>query len=167
MLSLAVPTAIFDELSRQMAGGREEQVAFLYVSVEGERLLAIELNQVPPEGFLSQSARHLALTDEMRAKVLGRAAALDACVVEAHSHPGAREACFSPTDLAGFEEWVPHVRWRLGGVLYAALVFAGQEVDALAWRGAGPAPEALGYLEVGDRIIRPSNLTIEHLSSGR
>ncbi|MFN8215672.1 MAG: hypothetical protein U0R71_03665 [Solirubrobacterales bacterium] len=167
MLTLTVPITIFDELSGQMAGGREEQVAFLYVSLEGERLVAIELHQVPPEGFLSQSARHLALADEMRANVLGRAAALDACVVEAHSHPGAREACFSPTDLAGFEEWVPHVRWRLGGVPYAALVFAGHELDALGWRGAGPEPEALGHLEVGDRIIRPSNLTIEHLSSER
>ncbi len=164
MVSLQISDPIFEELRRQMNGGREEQVAFLYASVSDERLIGTDLHVVPSAGFLAQSAYHLALTDDIRAEVLGRAAALDATLVEAHSHPGAHSACFSPTDLDGFEEWVPHIRWRLGGAPYVALVFAGEDLDALTWSGGDGKARALGLLEVGGRAVKPSNLTIRQLS---
>lgn len=159
MPSLKIPEPIFEDLREQMSRGPEEQVGFLFAVADGDRLTVTELYCVPPEGFAAQSAQHLALSDDMRAEVLSRAWSHGGGLVEAHSHPGAHSACFSPTDLSGFDEWVPHVRWRLQGAPYVALVFAGSDFDALVWSHESGEPQALDSLYAGEREQWPSNLT--------
>jgi hypothetical protein len=159
MPSLKIPEPIFKELCEQMNRGPEEQVGFLYAAVDGDCFTVTELYCVPPEGFVAQSAQHLALSDDVRAEVLSRAWSHGGALVEAHSHPGARSACFSPTDLSGFDEWVPHVRWRLQGAPYVALVFAGRDFDALVWSCESEEPQALDSLYAGEWEQQPSNLT--------
>jgi hypothetical protein len=76
---------------------------------------------------------HVALTDDVRAKVIKWAWDNGGCLVETHSHGPRGVARFSPSDIHGFEDWVPHVWWRLGGRPYAALVTTGETVDGWAW----------------------------------
>jgi hypothetical protein len=159
MPSLKIPKPIFEELREQMNRGPEEQVGFLYAAADGDCFTVTELYRVPPEGFAAQSPQHLALSDDVRAKVLSHAWSHGGGLIEAHSHPGARSACFSPTDLSGLDEWVPHVRWRLQGAPYVALVFAADDFDALVWSRESPEPQPLDSLYAGERKLRPSNLT--------
>jgi hypothetical protein len=68
-----------------------------------------------------------------RARVIKLAHERNAILLEVHSHPSGQPACFSPADIFGLVEFVPHIRWRLKGKPYAALVFGRNSVDGLAW----------------------------------
>jgi hypothetical protein len=76
---------------------------------------------------------HLSLPDETRSAVIQWATAESACLIEAHSHGRWSPATFSPYDLRNLDEWVPHLRWRLRGRPYAAIVTSTVDFDALAW----------------------------------
>lgn len=166
--SVSLPDELYRDLLAHLSAVEDEQVAFLFTDppVDGETLQVRELYAVPEDGFLDQSPYYLALSDEVRARVLGRATELGGCLVETHSHAFG-PAGFSPTDLSGFEEWVPHVRWRLGNRPYVALVFAGESFDALVWEGdSGPVP--LAQLDVsGVGALAPTGITFDRLASGR
>ena len=43
---------------------------------------------------------------------------------------------FSPSDMYGFSDYVPHCRWRLRGRPYLAVVVSPAGMDALAWTSA-------------------------------
>lgn len=88
----------------------------------------IEGATVGPVGDL-----HVSLSDEVRASVIQWAHAENACLIEAHSHGRWSPAAFSPFDMDGLSEWVPHVWWRLQARPYAALVTTTSDLDGLAW----------------------------------
>lgn len=164
--ALSLSLELHRELVAHLEQGKEEQVAFLFAEPPGEdgRLRATEMYAVPPQDFVDQSAFYLALSDEVRGLVISRATRLGACLVEAHSHLHG-PAGFSPTDIDGLEEWVPHVRWRLAGRPYLALVFAGERFDALVWGGGGAEPGPLAELAVdGEPLRRPTGITLGLLS---
>jgi hypothetical protein len=163
---LAIEGALYRELLAHLAACEDEQVAFLFTSPprEGEALRVVEMYAVPAQGFADQSPYYLALSDEVCARVIGHATQLDGCLVEVHSHARG-PAGFSQTDLFGFEEWVPHVRWRLSGRPYAALVFVGESFDALVWTGVGDRPGPLADLSVeGKGQLQPTGVTHRCLS---
>lgn len=169
MTSLSVPVSVYDDLIAHLASSRMEQVAFLFSDPPGTapQLRVREIYRVPRQGFLIQSDRHVSLTDDVRAKVIKRAHDLDGCLVEVHSHGGGAPVCFSGSDLRGFEQWVPHVRWRLRRRTYVALVFAGEAFDALVWEGPDNHPSRLTALEIDGRSPRsPSGITFKRLSAG-
>ena len=143
----------------------DEQAAFLFAfhPAGAERLRVVETYAVPRHELLEPSPFYLALGDDVRARVLSRATSLDGCLIEAHNHPHG-PAAFSATDIAGFEEWVPHAHWRLAGRPYVALVFAGEEFDALVWTAANGAPEQLDYLDVAGKALAPTGLTCRRLT---
>lgn len=140
-----------------------EEVAFLFArqetSSDEERLRTVDWHPVPPEGFESRSAFHLDLGDHARAAAIKRAHDLGASIVEFHSHTGTWPAAFSPSDLAGFREFVPHVWWRLKSRPYAAVVVTKTGFDALAWIEGPDLPLRLTALESGGSILRPTALT--------
>jgi hypothetical protein len=167
MTSLSIPAQIYSALMDHLSSDEVEHVAFLFTdpAVPGERLRVREIYCVPSEGFDFQSAYHVALTDEMRGYVIKRAWDLDGCLVEVHNHGGGPPVWFSVSDLRGFEDWVPHVRWRLRHRTYVALVFAGSDFDALVWEGDSDIPSALGELAVDGRDAEtPSGITYKRLS---
>jgi hypothetical protein len=143
---------------REHLMGEVEQVAFLFTEpYSGDcRLRVRDLRLLSSDGFDFQSGYHVELADEIRPEVIKRAWDEDACLIEAHSHVRG-PAGFSPSDLWGFEEWVPHVRWRLGGRPYVALVFAPNDFDALVWDGEGsPVPlEAMDI--IGGQTLQPAS----------
>ncbi len=165
---LAIEGALYGELLAHLAASEDEQVAFLFTLPPRERepLRAVEMYAVTAGEFADQSPYYLALSDDVRARVIGRASRRGGCLVEVHSHMlGPAE--FSPTDLLGFEEWVPHVRWRLAGRPYVALVFCGESFDALVWAGDGDRPGPLSELLVEGRgRLRPTGITARHIDRG-
>lgn len=149
-------------------GGLCEEAAFLFThavdSSEGFTLSVIEDILIPPKGFASRSRFYLELTDETRALVIKRAHDLNAGLIECHSHPGQHHASFSWSDLHGFDEFVPHVHWRLPGRIYAAIVFAPDSVDALAWACPGADVTTVDVIHADGREISPTQLTLAHWS---
>jgi hypothetical protein len=166
-VSLSFGADLHRELVAHLRATENEQVAFLFTepAVLGEPLRVAQLYRVPPEGFERQSSFHVTLADEVRGHVIGRAWQLGGSLVEVHSHEGGSPASFSHSDMSGFEEWVPHVRWRLPDRAYVALVFADDSFDALVWDDGheGPRPLA-GVIIDGRAILAPTGITYSRLS---
>ena len=150
----------------------KEQVVAVFARVERVEnavdqrvvLAAIDSYCCAPSDFKFQSSYHIELTDEVQARLIKAAWNLDCALVELHSHVGdfARPA-FSPSDLDGFEEFVPHVRWRLRGKPYLAIVVTATGFDALAWTGASTTPQTLDCIQLEDRRLQPTNYTLAAL----
>ncbi len=140
-----------------------EEVAFVYAhdkSNEKSKVFKyVEWCPVPAEGFVSRSDFHLELTDEIRASVIKRAHDLGASLVEFHFHSGPWPAKFSRSDLLGFQEFVPHVWWRLKGRPYLAIVVSRSDFDALVWLKGPDTPHRLDGLLVDGEALVPTGLT--------
>jgi hypothetical protein len=145
-----------------------EQAAFAFaVASERGSDLRLDLSDVylaAAEDFEIHSAFHITLTDEALSQIIKRAWDTGTSIVEFHSHPDPRfAAAFSPSDLAGFSELVPHIRWRLRGRPYAAVVVAPRGFDALVWSGGSSYPQPLTALQVGTESRTPTGLTLKRL----
>lgn len=140
-----------------------EEAAFVFARHSAENAIHsfqhVEWFPVLPEGFASRSAFHLELSDETRAAVIKRAHDLGASVVEFHSHRGDWPACFSPSDWSGFEEFLPHVWWRLKGRPYAAVVVASTGFDALVWLEGPTTATRLDALVADAQLLTPTGLS--------
>lgn len=164
-LTINMPGAVLDRTRAHLLprGGACEEAVFLFAHARAAggdlKLEVVETQPIPPEGFSSRSRFYLELTDATRAAVIKRAHDLGAGLIEAHSHPGQRGACFSWSDLHGFDEFVPHVLWRLKGRPYAAIVMASDSFDALAWRAASTGPEPLDSIVTERGAVMPTGLT--------
>lgn len=143
---------------------RCEQGAFLFCrhSVSGaEHVFACEdWSPLERSDFEVQAGDYLELTDAARARIIKQAHDRGLCLVESHSHPGPYPAAFSWSDITGLGEFVPHVRWRLRGRPYAALVFAQTGFDGLAWTEAGSAPRQLLAIETEKGRLAATGLTL-------
>lgn len=126
-----------------------EHVGFFLADWDGasQRFLVRDWRPVRDDEYRVLSDFHVALEDSVRASIIKWAWDAGACIVETHSHGRSGQVRFSPTDVSGFEEWVPHLWWRLSGRPYAALVSTGESVDGWAWVAAADRPEQV------DRVI--------------
>lgn len=155
--------------AREHLRGHIEQVGFFLADFDSYRLAFVlrEWQPMPPEAFEYQSVHHVTLRDEKRPELIKWAWDADACLVEVHSHGDEGSACFSPSDVWGFDEWVPHVRWRLRGKPYAAIVTAGSTFDALAWFDATRDAVQVSVLDVDGLPMLPTALTLPRLPALR
>ena len=154
---------------RRHLAARPEEVGFFLAHYDLARR-SFELRfwrPIPPEGFESRSDFHLTLRDEVRADVIKWAWDNDACLVEAHSHLDAGLASFSPSDISGFEQWVPRLWWRLRARPYAAIVTAGETFDALAWIEGASDPEQVRHIEENGQVHLPTGRTLPRLAARR
>lgn len=161
MTVLHLPESAFAEMQQHLVPRRHrvEEAAFAFVSPTDDGLGLIEWFAVPPAGFASRSAWHLELSDEVRATVIKRAHDLGASLVELHSHVGHSDARFSPSDLAGFVDFVPHVFWRLKDRPYLAVVATHSGFDAFVWTTDSRSPERLRGIQVGETLLTPTALS--------
>jgi hypothetical protein len=154
MAAFAINRALHDRVRRHLHGHIEHVGFFLADFGAVTRTFVLrEWRAIPPEGFEYQGAYHVSLTDEMKTDVIRWAWDAGASLVEAHSHIGFERAKFSPSDLWGFREWVPHLFWRLRARPYAALVVAGDTFDALAWIEAADSPEQVERVDIDDGTL--------------
>lgn len=138
-------------------GSQDEEAAFAFADVEqtrGCRFVPRDWLLLTPDDFEYRSPYHLELADGARAKIIKRAHDLCASIIEFHSHP-CNLVGFSPSDLAGMAEFVPHVWWRLKGRPYAAVVIAPDGVEGLAWTANPQTSERIAGLTVGNKLIKP------------
>lgn len=170
-IHLSVPHRVLEKVWDHLLPDRadSEEAAFIFVrreDMEGRiAFRCVDWYPVPLDGFVIHSRYHIELTDETRAKVIKRAHDLGASLVEFHSHMGSALAKFSPSDLAGFNEFVPHAWWRLKGRPYIALVVSKSSFDALVWLSDPNLPQRLDGLVVGETLLVPtqlSSLTLEY-----
>jgi hypothetical protein len=137
-----------------------EQASFLFVvdSESGSALLCQDVWLLGEADFAYQSSSHIEISDSSRARLIKHAHDTKTSIVEIHSHLGHWPACFSPSDLIGLREWVPHVRWRLAGRAYAAVVVARRSFDGLVWRSE--RPERIRRIRVlGRKALTPTGLS--------
>lgn len=146
-------------LAQHLATGRAEQLAFLSASWDDSVAVVDDVYLVQAGGFVIQNEFHIALTDEERANVIRWAHQLGRGLIEVHVHRGGDPAAFSPSDLRGLEDFVPHVWWRLHQP-YAALVFGEDTFDALAWPVRGGTAVGVDGLCVGSSTRFPTGLTL-------
>jgi len=143
---------------------RAEEAAFCFAQFRSDYgFECLEWMPVPVSDFEYRSLFHIELTDENRAKVIKRAHDLNASIVEFHSHPRAKRAEFSSSDQSGFEEFVPHVRWRLKGRPYAAIVVTPSSFDSLLWINDGTQPSGVLQIQAGNQLLSPTGLTYSAL----
>lgn len=83
--------------------------------------------------FDIQSSYHIQIRSETIGELIKEAHELKLSLIEIHSHVEQEEAEFSWSDWLGFEDFVPHIFWRLPGRPYGALVFADKTIDGLYW----------------------------------
>jgi hypothetical protein len=155
--------------SLRAALARPEDVVFSYATFDGDVFDIVDLEVMTGADVESRSDLHVTLADEIRPRLIKTAHEMGRCLIEAHSHGPRGFARFSPSDLLGFEEWVTHVRWRLGGRPYAALVMAGEAWDAVAWID-GPEPVTVECIEITEggtvvETITPTNATAAQLTA--
>jgi hypothetical protein len=149
-----------------------EQVAFVFAAVAVQDDVTVftakDVYLAAPDDFEIHSSFHVELTDDARARIIKTAWDTGTSPVEFHSHTDdGWPAMFSPSDMYGFAEYVPHCRWRLRGLPYLAVVVSPSSMDALAWVGADRQPVGLDGIRVsGGETIVPTNLTIGDLESG-
>jgi hypothetical protein len=170
-VALDLTGGLREKLWAHLLKNKTEQVAFLFAAAETAGDATVfrprEVYLAGPGDFDMQTGYHIALTDEARARIIKRAWDSGTSLVELHSHPRDRErTMFSPSDLAGFEEFVPHCWWRLRGRPYLAVVVAQKSVDALAWVADPRTPVAVDALRLdGGQEIVPTHLTITALQT--
>ena len=146
-----------------------EQVAFVFADVIAGDHSTVFTPQgtylAPPGHFAFQSGYHIELVDDVRPELIKRAWDTNTSLVEFHSHPADRlPAIFSGSDLSGFDEFIPHCRWRLRGRPYLAVLVNKLSVDALAWAGESKSPVALNSIRLGwFRKIVPTGRTVASL----
>ena len=140
-----------------------EETAFLFARSEQSgdtlKLIAQEDYLVQPRGFATSSLYYLELAEETHRLVVKEAFQNDSCLVELHSHPYPRQACFSPSDWSGFDEFVPYIRWRLPGRPYTAVVVAPDTFDGLVWNAGYQEPMQLDSIVVDQRFLYPTGLS--------
>lgn len=142
-----------------------EEAAFLFTHIahQNHRMVfePVEHLLVGPDGFVHRSPRFLELTDGVRAQVIKRAHDLGTAVVEFHSHPQYTPQ-FSWSDVQGLREFVPHVRWRLKGRPYGAVVVAPAGFDALFWVDTTLMPVTLEEIEVEGQVRKPTGWSLSN-----
>jgi hypothetical protein len=157
----------FAELRQHLS--EPECVAFLYAEFQAGCFIVDDLEPMLGDDISSQSDLHVVLHDDIRPRLISRASARGRSLIEAHSHGPHGHAAFSPSDLLGFSDWVPHLWWRLRGRPYAALVMAGAQWDALAWIDGPRDPEPVAEIEVtadeNSARITPTNATFRALAA--
>jgi hypothetical protein len=163
MSSVYFPTDLFDELIKHL-GRAPEMVAFMRSPAPGkDGVFRVEdLYLVDIDSTTLAEDGHCDLDDEVRSAVIKWAWDNDSCLLEAHSHGLLFPPGLSRFDLVQLQDWVPHVRWRLNGRPYVALVTASLQVDGIAWSDNGP--EAIEQILVaGHEPIITTGLSIQLL----
>ena len=142
---------------------RCEEACFMFARHKTEGAVGIfeyvDWNFIPSSGFSFRSLYHFELTDETRANAIKYAHDLGTSLVELHSHDGNWPATFSPSDLLGFQEFVPHVWWRLKHKPYLALVVTRTSFDGLAWLADPLNPQYLDGIVIEESVLSPTKLS--------
>lgn len=160
-LNVSLKDAIWYHMLTHPYGG--ERLGFLFNKLIPTPTLQTltPMDWVPMQDadLVEHSGDALEMTSEAQARIIKRAHDLEAILIEFHSHPSDFPAAFSWVDMDGFDEFVPHVRWRLKGRPYGAVVVAKSSFDTLIWDDQLDNPTSIDPFLVETEMIRPTGLT--------
>ena len=166
---LSSPPELKARLQAHLFTAKAGYLAFMLAEVRPAatcELRLVDLYAVPSDELDLAAGLHVALTDDARAKVIKWAWDRELALVEAHVHAGDCPPRFSPTDLDGLAEFVPHLWWRLRGRPYAAMVWSRGGFDALAWIDDPiRAHPGTSFAVDGQRPATPSGLSLAPFNS--
>jgi hypothetical protein len=165
VVALSFPEGVLPQALEHLAG--VEQVGFFLADwVPEERAFRICCWQpVLSSGYAIQTDYHVRLRDEAKAEMIKWAWDSGKSLIEAHSHGSQGRARFSPSDLAGFEEWVPHLWWRLQRRPYAAIVTQGETFDGWAWIENATDAEQVWVIEAPEETRQATGDTTQWLEA--
>ncbi len=168
MITVGINTKSFRAIQAHFRRHKTEQVAFLFLSqkASGEETVFSLADHylVPDQELIHESTYHAEVSEGAQAKVIKTAWDKGLCLGEIHSHPhSSSEAAFSPSDMAGLADFVPHVWWRLRGKPYFAFVSSKTDFDALGWLAGPHDPSELDRIRVGKIDHRPTGNTFRLL----
>jgi len=165
---LDLTVGLKEELWSHLLQNETEQVAFVFAAVTADGDTTVFAAQdhylAAPGDFRIHSEFHVELTDEARSRIIKHAGDTGTTLVELHSHPGdVWGAMFSPSDMYGFKDFVPHCRWRLRNRPYLAIVVSPAGADALAWIDKSGDSVALTAIRAeGVPVVTSTNQTINN-----
>lgn len=157
--------ATFEEIQSHLLPTfqQEEEAAFAFAIPKNREqrleLSIIEWRPILDTEFSYKSAYHIEFEDSVRGDIIKRAHDLNAVLIELHSHLGKFPARFSGSDFMGFDEFVPHVMWRLPDRPYVALVFSKGSFDGLVWLPGNDESQSLNSIVTGQKQLIPTNLS--------
>lgn len=164
--SISIPRTDYNIINRSLnlENLDVETVGFLFTKVteidEEINLQYIDWYLVPEELYEIRSAYYVELKDEVRPIIIKKAVNLNATIVEMHTHISRAPAKFSITDFEGFKDFVPHVRWRLKNLPYAAIVLSQDDFDAVIWYKDIKEPVQLNKICVGETTLQPNGKSL-------
>jgi hypothetical protein len=169
-ISMSMTTNAYQELRRHLLQDENEQAAFMFADMEAteDQLIFVvqEIHFMTAEKYTFQSSYHITLDDDVLGEMIRIAWQAGRVLVEVHSHrDDSSPVSFSGSDIRGFASVVPHVRWRMKGRPYAAIVMNETSLDALVWDGELDTARPLTRLEVGKDIVYPTNETLDYFES--
>lgn len=170
--SIVLPQKIYQDIYRYLFPKRirSQRVAFIFATIsktnDSVDFLFKSWYSVKSHEYQYRSKGYVELKDKMRQKIIKKAFDIDAAIIETHSHICSKSACFSPTDLEGFKEFVPHVWWRLNKKPYAAIVFSKSDFDAFIWVDNPQQHNRLTRIDVDGQHLYPTGLTSINLEKG-
>ncbi|WLI89075.1 hypothetical protein Q4S45_20605 [Massilia sp. R2A-15] len=163
--TITIPTAMLLAMQAHLFPGNSnmEQGGFLLCKSCAQELpyslVVEEWLPLMRDDYVTQASDYLELSDAARARIIKLAHERNAILLEVHCHPSKQPACFSPADILGLVEFVPHIRWRLRGKPYAALVVGHNSIDGLAWFGDSKTPIPIGHIYSGSQIQKTTLLS--------
>lgn len=165
-MRIIVSSKFSKSIKRHLAK-KTEQVAFLFLNqTDIDSFECKDAFLVPELELINQSEYHSEVSDRVIADVIKKAATIHSCLCEIHSHPFSKSNTrFSPSDMLGFAEFVPHVWWRLKGLPYFAIVFGSKDCDAMAWLKNPKRPTLVSQIQFGDDALTPTGLSYHGLMS--
>jgi hypothetical protein len=170
--TIKMPADVFDLIKSHLLPENMvvEEVAFFFAKIEntGDETVFEYKDHwlLSSDDFVSQGAYYFELTDETVKRLIKQAHDLNTAIVEFHSHVNQQSAEFSYTDWEGFQEFVPHVFWRLKDRPYAAVVLTSNGFDALAWIKSGKQSEPIKGLDIESELLLPTNNSYKKWAHG-
>lgn len=158
---LVISARLWEALLSHLLSDEAEHIAFILAGYGGSRgnqmLVARELLTIPDEDL--EPAKHLvglSLRLEALLDVMNRANREGLALVEAHSHPLARDyVTFSEVDEEGQREIAGYLEDTLPGRPFGALVVGHNAVDGCIWNPGSGSPLQLAEVRVlGEQVIR-------------
>jgi hypothetical protein len=163
MIRLVTRPGVFEGVEAHLE--KPEQVGFFLAHYDASHE-TFDLQASRPvvgDGYAVQTDQHVVVADETRAEMIQWAWRENLSLVEIHSHGDWAPAQFSGSDIYGFQEWVPHLWWRLRRRPYAAIVSAGDTFDAWAWTLDPQRPLQVSELETDGRSRAATHATFAAL----
>ncbi len=155
--SVSIPEKRYADIRKYLFPSKlsHEKVAFLFTKIENNQnnihFDYTDWYPVRPSEYQSVSMYHIELIEAIRPLIIKKAFDTDTTIIEIHSHPYKIPAVFSTSDLIGFQEFVPHIRWRLKKKPYGALVLSLIDFDGLVWLDNTSNPDQLSELIIGEK----------------